>query len=149
MSKFSNRKWIIFNKSIKFANKISEHLDRLGILNKVYHSKLSTQDRELALSEFESNKFRILIAVDALNAGLNVPDTDSGICVSGVSTELTNTQQLGRLSRRTSEDKVALFINLYAGNTVEENWVRSKTDKLKNVTWVTSTRNINETNFSK
>ena len=104
------------------------------IKSKVYHSQLKTIEREDILNKFGENEFRILIAVDALNAGLNVPDTDSAICAAGISTELTNTQQLGRLSRKSYKDKVSLFINLYAKGTVEETWVKNKTEKLKNIT---------------
>ena len=100
----------------------------------LYHSELKNNEREDVLKQFENNTYRILVSVDALNAGLNIPDTDSAMCVSGVSTELTNTQQIGRISRKSSNDKVSLFINFYANNTVEESWVRSKTSKLKNST---------------
>lgn len=85
------------------------------------------------LEDFENNKYLVLIAVDALNAGFNVPDVDGAICVSGVSTELTQVQQLGRTVRKTSKNKIALFINLYCPNTVEENWVKTKTQNLANV----------------
>lgn len=89
--------------------------------------------RQKVLDEFESNEFRILIAVDALNAGLNVPDVDSAICVAGVSTELTMVQQLGRTSRKTTDSKKAIFINLFCKNTVEETWIKKKTNTLKDV----------------
>ena len=79
--------------------------------------------------------------MDALNAGLNIPDTDSAICLSGVSTELVSTQQLGRTTRRTNDDKVALFINFYSKNTVEENWVKTKTAKM-NPIWINNSTKI-------
>lgn len=63
----------------------------------LYHSELKNDEREEVLRQFENNTYRVLVSVDALNAGLNIPDTDSAMCVSGVSTELTNTQQLGQI----------------------------------------------------
>ena len=61
-----------------------------------------------------------------------MPDITAGICVSGVSTELTAVQQLGRGTRKVG-DKITLFFNLYCEGTVEENWVRTKTQQLGNV----------------
>lgn len=93
----------------------------------VYHSKMKTQTRELVLSRFKGNEFNILIAVDALNEGIDVVDVDAAICLSGVSTELTNTQQIGRLLRQKEGKKRPIFINLYSRNSVEKGWVEKKT----------------------
>lgn len=148
IKKFTNRKWIIFNKSIKFAEQLEVAMKEEGFRCQVYHSKMKKTDREKVLKDFDESKFHYLIAVDALNAGLNIPDIDSAICVSGVSTELTNVQQLGRIVRA-REGKKALFINLYCKDTVEETWVRSKTKTLKNCLWITSESQIYEQNTQK
>lgn len=84
------------------------------------------------LLDFVNDKYSILIAVDALNTGLNVPAIKYAICVSGVSTELIQVQSLGRITRKV-EDDVAVFFNLYSEDTVEENWVKEKTSNLENV----------------
>lgn len=127
---FPDRKWIIFTKTIKYATA----LNRILLKSSLYHSYLSKVDRESVLHDFSNNKTKILIAVDALNAGLDVPDADAGICVSGVSTELVATQQLGRISR-VAKNKLALMFNLYSTNTVEKGWVESKTINF-NPTWI-------------
>lgn len=108
----------------------------------VYHSKMKKEAREEVLNAFSTNACRYLIAVDALNEGLNVPDADSAICVSGVSTELVQAQTLGRITRK-SEDKVALFINLVSKDTIEERWVRNKTASVNNVRWINNLNQIN------
>lgn len=102
---------------------------------------MKLEEREKVLQEFADNKFTRLICVDALNAGLNVPDTDSAICVSGVSTELVGVQQQGRIGRY-MPGKNALFINLYGIDTVEKSWLQSKTKNLPNVRWVESLSQI-------
>ena len=66
---------------------------------------------------------------------MNIPDADSAICISGVSTELTQIQHLGRVGRF-AKNKKALFINLFSKDTIEETWVRKKTKSLKNVRWI-------------
>lgn len=143
IKKFTNRKWIIFNKSIKFAEELAKSMQKEGFKCGIYHSKLKKNQRESILKDFDNNKFQYLIAVDALNAGLNIPDIDSAICVSGVSTELTNVQQLGRIVRA-KEGKQAVFVNLYCKDTIEETWVRNKTKTLKNCLWITSESQIYE-----
>lgn len=109
---------------------------------------MKDKDREKVLEEFKNNEVRYLIAVDALTAGLNIPDTDSAICVSGTSVELTQVQALGRISRYV-EDKHAIFINLYCKDTVEETWVKKKTANLKNSYWVTKLSQIHERSSEK
>jgi len=117
-----SRKWIIFTKSIAFAKSLQEYL---GGNTAIYHSKLKPIERELNLIAFEQNQFNILIAVDALNEGLNVSQVEAAICAAGVSTELTNSQQLGRIIRP-EKGKKPVFINLYTEGTVEKTWVEKK-----------------------
>ena len=105
---------------------------KLGNIAEVYHSKLKDVEREKILNAFKDNEFSVLIAVDALNAGLDVPDVDAAICVSSTSTELIAIQQLGRTARF-RKNKRALFINLFTPKTVEENWIKKKNMSLKNV----------------
>jgi len=111
----------------------------------IYHSKMKTQERSDILERFKENEFNILIAVDALNEGVNVVDVDAAICLSGVSTELTNTQQIGRLLRQKEGKKRPIFINLYSRNTVEKGWVDKKTVGAglgKYVKWITNVRQV-------
>ena len=137
LKQFPSRKWIIFNKSIKFA----ERLAKLIPNSLIYHSKQNAKEREEALASFRTAEYNVLIAVDALNAGLDVPDADAAITVSGVSTELVGTQTLGRIIRFIP-GKTALFINLFTKNTVEENWTKNRTSAFKNCIWVNSTKMI-------
>lgn len=125
------RKWLLFVKSIKFA----EDLGKLIPNSLIYHSKLNKQERAHILEMFSSGAVRRLIAVDALNEGLDVADVDAAICLSGVSTELTNVQQIGRLLRK--KEIKPVFINFFTADTVEKGWVESKTSKsgLKKYVW--------------
>jgi superfamily II DNA or RNA helicase len=108
----------------------------------LYHSKLPTKEREQVLEDFSNNTTNILVAVGALNEGLNVPDLDAAICASGVSTELSFIQQLGRVVRF-KEGKHAIFINLYTKDTVEKRWIETKikSSKIKSK-WVETTTEL-------
>ncbi len=131
---FPSKKWILFNKSINIAEKLKNKLPNAVI----YHSKQSTEDREESLRKFSDSSSNILIAVDALNAGLNVPDANAAICLSGVSKELVGVQQLGRIGRKHG-NKIGLFFNLYTKGTVEERWTKSRTKSL-NPAWIKSVK---------
>lgn len=128
LKKFPERKWILFNKSIKFAELLNKEIPH----SRVYHSKMKEEERKKVLEDFRNNEFKYLISVDALNAGLNVPDVDSAICISGVSTELVAVQQSGRVGRFV-EGKNSIFINLYSEDTIEKTWVTNKTKSLPTV----------------
>lgn len=134
--KYPKDKWIIFTKTIDIATKISGSIPNSNL----YHSKMKTAEREQVLEDFRQNKFNVLVAVDALNEGLDVPDVDKAISVSGSSTELEQIQRLGRCIR-VKEGKKALFINLYVPGTPEERWVRSRTQNL-NPTWISKISQI-------
>lgn len=129
LAKYPDKKWILFNKSIKYAQTLHELVSN----SLLYHSNMHDIERENVLEKFKSSK-KILICVDALNAGLNVPDADAAINISGVSTELVGVQQLGRIGRKI-EDKIALYFNLYCADTIEESWVKERTKSL-NPIWI-------------
>lgn len=116
------RKWIIFAKSIKFASD-------LALLFKdarVYHSKLKKEQREQVLQDYADNQFSILVAVDALTEGLNVPNVDAAISASGTSSVIEQIQRMGR-ALRFIDGKVGLYFNLYVVGTPEEQWITTKT----------------------
>ena len=82
------------------------------------------------MNDFEKGKFRILVSVEALGTGFNMPAIDSAICVAGDSTTLSYVQQLGRIVRF-KPGKHARFINIYCRDTVEEGWMDRKLTKQK------------------
>lgn len=136
LRKYPDRKWIILHKSIDAAEK----LHRLIPGSRVYHSKMSSEEREKSLVTIRSGKSKILIGADALIEGLDIPDLDGGICVAGSSTVLSFIQSIGRISR-IKENKKALFFNIYAKNSQEEKWVTKKLQN-KNSKWITDLKDI-------
>lgn len=112
---FEGRKWLIVFKSIKMATECSKLIPGSA----VYHSKQSAKLREQVLQRVRDGKTNILIGVDALNEGLDIPALDAGISASGDSSGLVFTQTLGRTIRKV-EGKTALFFNLYSLNREEK-----------------------------
>lgn len=93
IKKYPGKKWILFSKSIAMAEELTS---LLGDRARTYHSRMTPNERRDVLVGFSNFEFDVLSAVDGLNEGLSVDDVDAAICVSGVSTILTNTQQLGQ-----------------------------------------------------
>jgi superfamily II DNA or RNA helicase len=85
------------------------------------------------MEEFRTGKIQVLVSVEALGTGFNMPDIDSGICVAADSTTLGYIQQLGR-TVRFKPGKQAKFINIFCKNTVEEGWMEKKLRKQKHKT---------------
>lgn len=133
-----NDKWIVFTMSIDLATQLSEIIPN----SKVYHSKQKNVERAKILQEYSNNKFNCIVTVQALDAGLNVPNIDKAIAVSGVSTELTAVQRLGRIAR--IKPIASMFINLYSKDTIEKSWVEKRNRSIDNVEWITfsSLKNI-------
>lgn len=121
-------KWILFTKTISYAEQIAKEIDGL-----VFHSKLTKEEKEKVMLDFAKPINRILVSVEALGTGFNMPEIDSAICVAGDSTTLSYIQQLGRIVRF-KEDKKAKFINIYCEGTVEEGWIERKLRNKKHVT---------------
>lgn len=137
---YPERKWIIFTKSIKNCEKITEAINKLKhkqLSATSYHSQISDADREKILKNFErkNSKHNVLVSVDALIAGYNLPEINSAIATSGVSVSRVGTQQLGRILRKV-EGKLGLFFNLYSKDTQEFQWLRKRTEKFKNCQWI-------------
>lgn len=124
LKKYPDKKWIIFTKTIALAEQVATQTNSL-----LYHSKLKAKDRAKILEEYASSD-KHLVAVDALNEGLNVPAADAALILSGVSTVLTNIQQIGRVIRFV-EGKKALVINIITKDSVEERWVKTKNENLE------------------
>lgn len=76
----------------------------------------------------KSGKSNYLLGVDALNEGLDIPLLDAGISAAGDSSTLVFLQSIGRVIRK-QEGRKSLFINLYANNTREKDWVKQKTSE--------------------
>lgn len=85
------RKWLVICKSIEYAKMLNVVLGGL-----IYHSGMKIKEKEVTLHKFKNEGYQILVAVDALNEGLDVPEADSALIVSGDSVEYIAQQQLGQ-----------------------------------------------------
>lgn len=129
LEKNTYNKCLIYNEYIDFANSLSIHLENNYFDNKLYHSKI--KNKENILKDFKDSKFKILIAVKALDEGLDVPSCDMGIIVSSSSQPRQTIQRIGRILRY-QENKTAKIFNLYVERTKEEQWLKNRMSSIMN-----------------
>jgi superfamily II DNA or RNA helicase len=71
-----------------------------------------------------------MIAVKALDEGVDIPTIDLGLIASRTSKQLQNTQRVGR-TLRIIEGKKSFVINLYIKESQDEIWLKKSTKGLR------------------
>jgi superfamily II DNA or RNA helicase len=87
---------IIFCRTIKHAESINKLLRALGKPSKVIHSALDRIEATNVLRNFRSGMVPILISVDMLNEGIDVPDVNLVVFLRVTHSRRIFVQQLGR-----------------------------------------------------
>lgn len=103
---------IVFCQSIEHAERMQALLQRVGMWSSagIIHGGLSRRARQVALMDFRSGASPILIAVDVLNEGVDVPDVNI-VCFARVThSRRIFIQQLGRgLRVSAGKDRVVVL----------------------------------------
>lgn len=114
-------KILIFGERIRQADELCELLreqypERVGR----YHSQMGQTANRNALERFRDGSIRILIACRAVDEGLDVPDADIGIILSGTSVQRQRIQRLGRVIRTAEGKERASLYYLHLEGTTED-----------------------------
>ena len=132
------KKMIIFTEYIKTAEELKKRLGEMKIDCGIYHSKMKLKERAKMLEEFKEGKFKIMITVKCLDEGINVPDAEVGIIVSGSKVERQAIQRLGRILRQ-RENKKAKLYQIYVKDTKDQDWTVDRCSVFKgvadNISW--------------
>jgi superfamily II DNA or RNA helicase len=143
LTKFNNKRGIIFNQSTEFADKLTASINFKEPNSAIcYHSNIEsrflyntdgsvittkagipkkfgkTTLKKLALEGMLTNKFKYLVTVMALDAGLDITNLNLAIITSGTINPLQDKQRKGRSFRINpfAEDEVVIIFNLYMKN---------------------------------
>ena len=108
-----NKKIITFSATIKDAESLK--------IGKTLHSKKKKSENKKVIEEFKKLNSGVLNTSKAANAGLDIPDIDCEIRISGTSSSIDAKQILGR-GLRYVDDKVTEVFTLVIKGTVEELW---------------------------
>ena len=95
---------VVFCRSIRHAERIANHLHAEGWPARVLHSQLDRFEATRALRDFRSGMVPIVVAVDILNEGIDVPDVNMIVFLRVTHSRRIFVQQLGR-GLRLSEGK--------------------------------------------
>ncbi len=117
----AGKRVLIFSESIEQAETLYTMLkDNYGNRVGKYHSKAGKQANENALERFRNGELSILIACRALDEGIDVPDAEVGIILSGTGMERQRIQRLGRILRRSERKEKAVLYYLFIEESTEE-----------------------------
>ncbi len=108
-------KIIVFTQYRKQAEEIAK---RVGGL--LLHGGLDKRRRAMVLSKFKHMKSGVLVLTTVGDEGLDIPDANVGIFVSGTSSPRQFIQRLGRLLRPSPGKKQAILYEVVTAGTSEE-----------------------------
>jgi len=116
LEKLKDRKIIVFTQYVdqaERAHKVAREVMKSAILTG------STKDRGRVFDRFRSGKVNCIVSTTVLDEGIDVPDADVAIILSGSGSERQLMQRIGRVLRH-RDGKTALVVEIVTRNTVEE-----------------------------
>lgn len=122
------RKAIVFHETIDTAEQTLIALRAHGFLTFVEHSQLRPREREAALESFRSSQAGVLVAVRTVDEGVDVPDADLAVIMSGTLTGRQRIQRIGRILRHSGG--TAICFSLLARGTTEQTLVGARDEEL-------------------
>jgi len=128
LSENPNIKTIIFTQHNKLVYLISNKF----LVPFITH-KSTKQEREDALNGFRDGRYRVIVTSKVLDEGVDVPDAELGIIVSGTGSKREFIQRLGRLLRIKPNNKNAKLIEIISSGTSEINTSIRRKQALKNI----------------
>ena len=114
ISETENARALVFCRSIRHAERLLGFFRRFDIPTAVLHSQLGRTDKFKALSNFRIGKLTVLISIEMLNEGIDVPEVNI-VCFARVThSRRIFLQQLGRGLRISDGKKVVKVLDFVA-----------------------------------
>lgn len=114
-------KIIVFTQYVDQAREISERLNAYLLTGEI-----PTEERKRILEEFKNTDKGILVVTTVGDEGLDIPDANVGIMVSGTGSRRQFIQRLGRLLRPKPGGKEAVLYEIILEKTSEEYQARKR-----------------------
>jgi len=105
-----NAKCIIYCPTKNAAEQISIYLRRVGYNTELLHGEINKKERKQILSRFKRGESRILVTVNVLDEGVDVPDANMAIMLGGFGSGRQLVQRAGRLARPVKGKKSKMYI---------------------------------------
>jgi superfamily II DNA or RNA helicase len=125
LKKHSDGKIFIFTEH----NKLVHIISRQFLIPSITY-RTTSKERSETLDRFRSGVYRAVVTSKVLDEGIDVPDADVGIILSGTGSERAFIQRLGRILRK-KEGKEAVLYEIVSAETSEVNTARRRKRPLK------------------
>jgi RNA polymerase primary sigma factor len=113
-------KTLVFGEAVQTAEEAAARLSELGVRAATVHSNMPGPRRHAALKSFRHNNTTVLTAPRVLDEGIDVPDAELAVILSGSRTERQVVQRLGRVIRRKPHNAPGRLAYFYARDTLED-----------------------------
>lgn len=111
---------LVFTETVEAADRAAARLRQCGLHAHAYHSGVGVAQREGALQALGTGQVQVLVAVNALDEGVDVPDVDLGVVMSSSRSKRQMIQRLGRVIRKKPDGRYARLAILFAEDTHED-----------------------------
>jgi len=125
LKRHSGGKIFIFTEHNKLVHRISKQFLVPSITYRT-----TSKERSETLDRFRSGVYRAVVTSKVLDEGIDVPDADVGIILSGTGSERAFIQRLGRILRK-KDGKEAVLYEIVSAETSEVNTARRRKRPLK------------------
>ena len=92
---------LIFSCDIAHAVQLERMLAERGVAARAVHSRLSPRDRAATISDFAAGRTSVLVNVELLTHGIDIPEIDAVFLARPTRSEVLCAQMVGRGSRKT------------------------------------------------
>ncbi len=111
---------LIFTQSIESASRIVQSLRTRGMRVAAHHSGVEPERRAAVMAAFATGDLRVVVSVQTLEEGIDVPEADLAIIVAASKQRRQMVQRMGRVLRRKPDGRDARIVFLYALDTDED-----------------------------
>ncbi len=108
---------LVFSESIESVEELKKYLTENGVTAETYHSQKPEHTRDAIFDNWGKN-FRVLLAVRALDEGVDVPEVKVGVIIASGKETRQLVQRLGRLIRPVAGKRARVYV-VYAEGTYE------------------------------
>jgi superfamily II DNA or RNA helicase len=108
---------LLFSESIESVETLKQYLLENGVSAETYHSQKPEHVRDMIFANW-GKTFRVLLAVRALDEGVDVPEVKTGIIIASGKETRQLVQRLGRLIRPVQGKRARVYV-VYAEGTYE------------------------------
>jgi len=115
-----DRRTLVFCDTVDQAEQVAAVMSAAGPLAETIHGGLATDRRRIRMAQFRNGNLSVVVAPRVLDEGVDVPDADVAVVLAAFRSRRQMVQRLGRVLRRTDDDRVARLLIVHAIGTNED-----------------------------